>query len=92
MKVGDKLMCIKIPKYADDNDFGPFTVGKTYSIYRLSLPRNNDEIIIMNDRDYPWFFSYSNKSHKYYYTKYFIDIKEERKLKLKQLYEAKSRR
>ena len=89
-KVGDKLICIDIPRYADSDEFGPFTINKTYIITMLS---NNDEIILKNDRDNPWFFHYTNKSHKYYYTKYFTnDIKQIRKLKLKQLYEIKKRR
>ena len=82
MKVGDNLYCHK--EYNDDMDDHDFpnyvTVGKKYIVIGIY----EDQIHFYDDRKTHSIIS-TNPGHPSYWNKYFWDLRELRKNKLKQI-------
>ena len=83
-KVGDKLICKMIPRWADTGNPGSFTLNKTYVVRIADLWSVGDIHIVCDDGS-SWVF-YLEKSNKYYIFHYFVDVKKERKQKLEVLW------
>lgn len=93
IKIGDKYLCIKERNhYKSGKEKKVYIVGKTYEILSINTNNNNyyTEILISNEcNNDRYFFTPKDDYHHYYFYEYFIlDIKNQRRNKLKNIYES----
>lgn len=86
LKVGDILTC-HTKVVMDDGGSIKTTVGKSYKIIKLLRSQEDgmDRVVIKND---------DNEDHRftfYNYNRWFYNLREERRLKLKKIQNVKSR-
>lgn len=91
IKIGDKYLCIKVRNhYRTGKETMINIVGKTYEILSINTRNSYIEILISNECDNDnYFYTQKNDYHHFYFYEYFIlDIKNQRRNKLKKLNES----